>query len=105
VAFPRIPDEAFREAAGRVDRLFDVVLAASPSEEQAREAGDNFCRALGLDGERDERAHALAERLLAVVRDGHTPEDVDATVLGITLGLQLAQATGWEAPIDDAGPR
>jgi hypothetical protein len=99
VAVPRIPDEAFADAARRVDRLFDVVLASSPSPEQAREAGDNFCRALGLDGERDERARALAERLLGVVKDGYSPEDVDATVLGITLGLQLAQATGWEAPM------
>jgi len=99
MAFPRIPDEAFLAAAGRVDRLFDVVLASSPSPEQALQAGDNFCRALGLDGERDERARALAERLLGVVRDWHTAEDVDATVLGITLGLQLAQATGWEAPL------
>jgi hypothetical protein len=101
VAFPRIPDEAFAESAGRVDRLFDVVLASSPSPEQALQAGDNFCRALGLDGERDPRARALAERLLAVVKDGHSAEDVDATVLGITLGLQLAQATGWDAPMED----
>lgn len=103
MAFPRIPDDAFREAAGGVDRLFDVALASSPSPEQAREAGDNFCRALGLDSERDQRAHALAERLLAVVRHGHTAEDVEAIVLGITLGLQLARATGWEAPMSDDG--
>jgi hypothetical protein len=103
VPFPRIPDDAFREAGRGVDRLFDVVLASSPSPEQAREAGDNFCRALGLDGERDRRAHALAERLLGLVRDGHTAQDVEATVLGITLGLQLARATGWEAPMPDDG--
>jgi hypothetical protein len=101
VAFPRIPDEAFAESAGRVERLFDVVLASGPSPEQAREAGDNFCRALGLDGERDPRARALAEQLLALVREGHSAAEVEVAMLGITLGLQLAQATGWDAPIED----
>jgi hypothetical protein len=98
---PRLPDEAFEFAVNRVGTFLDV--GAGPARQDPREAADSFFRALGLDGERDKRAYGLGVTVFAhlrgVAEDALTQAEADATVCGITLGLLLARATGWEPPI------
>jgi hypothetical protein len=110
MSLPRIPDEAFLEVLNRIGTFLDVADSADAGH---REAGDNFCRALGLDGERDERVWNLAQTVIAHLRgvelDSLGYSDIQAGNLGVTFGLLLAQATGWSPPMEtgtigDEGP-
>jgi hypothetical protein len=99
---PHIPDDAFLDALNRIGTMMDLIPPTSPRDD-VYEIAENFYRALGLDGEEDERAVRLVEAVLAHLRmiapSEVPPEDVTSTVLGMMLGLLLAQGTGWEAPI------
>jgi hypothetical protein len=100
---PRIPDDAFQAVANRGDELTAVTLGTSSNVEEAGDAAHNYARSLGLEGENDLRAYALAESSLAYLSQGTghtvTPHEVYAAVAGIMLGLALARETGWEPPI------
>lgn len=69
-----------------------------------QEAADNFFRSLGLDAENDWRPHSLLQTMLARFRhmepDTIEEDEIVVGVFGITLGLLLAQATGWEPPLE-----
>jgi hypothetical protein len=106
---PRIPDAAFLSVIEHHTALLHVAsntLAESSDSEvdaAAQLASDNFYQSLGLEHEHDSRAYALAQTLMARMR-GSTPEEIrtvelHAAVFGLTLGLMLAGATGWEAPM------
>jgi hypothetical protein len=106
---PRIPDEAFyavQRAHVEFEHVASQALADSDEVDvpaQSEQAADNFFRSLGLDGENDSRAYGLAHALMAHVRSVEPAAipnaEVRAAVFGLTLGLMLAQATGWEAPM------
>jgi hypothetical protein len=102
---PRIPDHAFQAVADRGDELHDVTMATAPSAAHAANAAHAYARSLGLEGEADQRAYALAHSTLAYLRQtdlASIPSDhVYAAVVGITLGLALARETSWEPPIPD----
>lgn len=99
---PHIPDDAFLHAMKRIGTMMDLIPPNAPPDD-VHEITENFYRALGLDGEEDERAVSLVAAVLAHLRmiapSEVPPEDVMSTVLGMMLGLLLAQGTGWEAPI------
>ena len=92
-------------ALQRIGTLLDV-LAPDLTPEQIQDATSNFYRSLGLDGEYDKRALDLASTVMAHLRgievDDVPPDDVSVAMLGVMLGLLLAEATGWEPPIPDA---
>jgi hypothetical protein len=102
-ALPRIPDEAFNTVAQRHGDMIDVSTPAGETPETAMEASTNFCRSLGLDNENDPRAYWLLRTVMAefrgVVPDALPSGEVHAGVLGLQLGLMLAQATSWEPPM------
>jgi hypothetical protein len=101
--YPRIPDDAFQAVADHADELMAVTLGTASNVEEAGNASHNYARSLGLEGENDTRAYALAESSLTYhsQNTGHTvtPTEVHAAVVGIQLGLALARETGWEPPI------
>jgi hypothetical protein len=104
---PRIPDDAFQAVADKADELHAVTIGTGSSAEEAGQAVHTYLRSLGLDGEGDTRARALAESALAYASQGTghviTSNEVHAAVAGIALGLELARETGWEAPLDASG--
>jgi hypothetical protein len=101
--YPRIPDEAFQAVADRGDELTAVTLSTASSVEEAGNASHNYARSLGLDGESDSRAYALAKSFLTYLSQGTghivTQTEIYAAVVGIQAGLALARETGWEPPI------
>jgi hypothetical protein len=82
-----------------------VTLATASSVEEAGNASHNYARSLGLEGESEPRAYALAQSSLSYLSQGTghtiTPPEVHAAVVGIQLGLALARETGWEPPISE----
>lgn len=99
---PQIPDGAFLHALSRIGTMMDLIPpGASPDE--VHESAESFYRALGLDGEQDQRALNLVSAVLAHLREidpSQVPyEDVSGAILGMMLGLLLAQGTGWEPPL------
>jgi hypothetical protein len=97
-----LPDSAFDGAMKRLGGWLDVVNG-SETPEELREATDNFCRAFGLEEENDERSIRLSRAVLATLRHVHVDdvpdEDVSLAVFGISLGLVLAEQSGWDPPI------
>jgi hypothetical protein len=102
---PHIPEDAFHHATDRIGRLLAVIPPGS-SEEEVQEATSNFYRALGLEGECDSRALGLTRVVMAHLRriepDDVPEHDVSGGVLGIMLGLLLAQGTGWDPPLRES---
>jgi hypothetical protein len=106
---PRIPDQAFHAVLkAHVEFVHVASHALAESDEvdvpaQSEQAADNFFRSLGLDDESDSRAYSLARTLMAHARsvdsDAIPADEIAAGVFGLTLGLMLAQATGWEPPM------
>ena len=100
---PRIPDVAFQTATDRHAAWLKVSRTES-SRGARREAAHNFARSLGLDQVDDPRAYDLVRAMLAhLSRTDPTriaTDHVNAGMTGLTLGLLLAQATGWEPPIE-----
>lgn len=79
------------------------LIAPGSEPDAVHTSTDSFYRALGLDGEEDRRCLGLVVAVLANLRDTDTSEvpheDVSRTVLGVMLGLLIAQGTGWQPPI------
>ena len=102
---PRIPDDAANHAISRIGTWLGL-LRPGQSADERQAATDAFFRSLGLEGEYDNRAVPLARTVLAH-NSGQQPDDIEddhvmVCVVGITLGLLLAEATGWEPPIPEA---
>ena len=96
---PRLPDAAFDEVVDRVQAFFSTASSA----EDWSAATDNFFRSMGLEGQADERANATTRAIVGALQ-GIGPEEVDTKeagvgIVGVTIGLLLAQATGWNPPI------
>jgi hypothetical protein len=102
VTVPRIPDDAFMHLLERVVRI-TALIPFDASSADVQEVADNFYRALGLDGDWDDRAVRATRVALGHLREIEPedvpPDDVSAAMLGIMLGLLLAQGTGWEPPL------
>jgi hypothetical protein len=100
---PHIPDEAFASVVQRHADMIDVATAAGETAVTAIEAATNFSQSLGLEHEHDRRAYWLVRTVMAEFQDGDPADlasnEVHAGVLGLTLGLMLAQATGWDPPM------
>jgi hypothetical protein len=95
---PQLPDSAFDRALQRHKDLHDVTMAGPGGDFHA--ISDRFHQSLGLGGENDPRAYALARSTLAALSETPVhPHHVHAAVVGITLGLLLAEATDWQPPL------
>lgn len=103
---PLLSDSAFDATIARVGTFLDTA-PRTPTGGITQDAADAFCRGIGLDGERDDRARALSSSVNAALRgipvDKLDPERTAAGVIGITLGLMLALATGWDPADATAG--
>lgn len=100
---PRIPDDAFDHLGEALQTLLDVSASGDPDDPTP---GDSFSRSLGLDGTQDLRVLSVVATLIGRahgVDQLNAPKDeVRAGVLGVVLGLLLAQGTGWNPPIPEA---
>ena len=98
VEVPDIPDEAFQHVIQRIVGLVCVTDGAPPDDRH--ESAANFFAGLGLDDQRAEVLAAVAQGYLQGIEPSDVPTDeVSQTVIGMMLGLLLAQGSGWEAPI------
>jgi hypothetical protein len=104
---PDLPDDAFASVAEGMDH-FQRVL---PGTDDANgDASDTFLRSVGLRGRGDPRAWALAGAFACPEAEGDYSDlkpkqnrRFEAMWIGITLGLQLAQRSGWTPPIAEGG--
>ena len=107
---PRLPDTAFEATIARVGTFLDAA-PRTPTGGITQDAADAFCRGIGLDGDGDNRARGLSNTVNAALRGIPAaqlgPDSEAAGVIGITLGLMLALATGWDpadaTPSGEAG--
>jgi hypothetical protein len=98
---PDLPDAAFAAVVTRITTF----LRATPTGQQQPDM-DSFCQSVGQRGQRDKRVWDLGVALVALDNNtsgtANLPErEVRAHVQGITTGLLLAQAAGWEPPIPE----
>lgn len=104
---PDLPDDAFAAVAETMD-AFHAVL---PGTDDANgEASDTFLRSIGLRGRGDARVWALAGAFACPEAEGDYTDlkpkqnrRMGNVFVGITLGLQLAQRSGWTPPIAEGG--
>jgi hypothetical protein len=107
---PRLPNAAFEATLARVGTFLDTAPLTTTGG-ITQDAADAFCRGIGLDGEGDVRARGLSNSVNAALRgipmNQLGPDSEAAGVIGITLGLMLALATGWDpagaTPSGEAG--